>query len=173
LGFDFDLLWLSFDRPGRRLVDRLELQTRQSVHAERFTQRLRRGADEVVVSENLEFGAEVWRLTEKRGVDIVLDNVGATLGESVRALSHGGIAVVLGNLRGEAVSVSPALLIGKRLRAAGSGRGTIEDLHQALALLTAGFVKPVVSEVMRGEEAARAHSLLESRGAVRRVVVEG
>jgi hypothetical protein len=27
---------------------------------------------------------------------------------------------------------------------------------QALALLTAGFVKPVVSEVMRGEEAARA-----------------
>ena len=44
------------------------------------------GADEVIVSPDLAFSREVWRLTAKQGVDAVLENVvTGTLGESLRS----------------------------------------------------------------------------------------
>lgn len=131
------------------------------------------GADEVIVAKELAFGAEVWRLTGKQGVDVVLDNLGPTLGESLRSLGQGGIAVVLGNIGGESVPVSPGLLIGRRLRIAGSGRATFEDVRQSLALIAGGRVKPVIAEVLRFPEASRAHAMLDERAVEGRVLLQG
>lgn len=131
------------------------------------------GADEVVVAPKLDFGAEVWRRTEKRGVDVALENLGATLPETLRCLTHGGIAVVLGNIDGTAPPVSPGLLIGRRLRVVGSGMGTIDDIHQALALLRQGLVKPVISAIVPFAEVARGHALLDQRQVEGRVLMQG
>ena len=131
------------------------------------------GAADVVVAPDLAYSAAVWRLTGKRGVDIAIDNVGATLPETLRCMATGGIAVVLGNVGGEAVPVAPGLLIGRRLRVTGSGMGTLEDVRQSLAMLQAGMVKPVISATVKFSEAAAAHAMLEARSVEGRVVMQG
>ncbi len=81
------------------------------------------GAADVVVAKDLSYSADVWRLSGKRGVDIAIDNLGATLTETLRCMTQGGIVVVLGNIEGNAAPVSPGLLIGRRLRHRRLGHG--------------------------------------------------
>jgi acryloyl-coenzyme A reductase len=131
------------------------------------------GAEDVIVAKDLAYAAEVWRLTGKRGVDIAIDNVGATLPETLRCMAQGGIVVVLGNVSGNTVPVSPGLLIGRRLRVAGSGMATLEDVAHSLAMLQAGMVKPVIAATVKFSEAAKAHTLLEARAVEGRVLMQG
>lgn len=131
------------------------------------------GAEEVIISKDLAYSADVWGLTEKRGVDIAIDNVGATLAETLRCMTQGGIVVVLGNVGGDAVPISPGLLIGRRLRIAGSGMATLEDVQQSLAMLQAGMVKAVVSASVKFSEAPKAHAMLETRAVTGRVLMQG
>ena len=133
----------------------------------------RTGAHDVVVAKDGAFGAEVWRLTGKRGVDIALENVGPTLPEALRALTPGGIAVVLGNIGDDPVPVAPGLLIGRRLRVQGSGMAPVDEVREALALMAAGLVKPVISAVLGFAQAAEAHRMLEQRSVEGRVLLEG
>ena len=131
------------------------------------------GADEVVVARDGSYSAAVWQWSGKRGVDVAIDNVGASLPETLRCMTQGGAVVVLGNVNGDAVPVSPGLLIGRRLRVCGSGMATIEDVGHSLAMLAAGLVKPIVSASLKFSEAAKAHELIESRGAEGRIILQG
>jgi acryloyl-coenzyme A reductase len=131
------------------------------------------GAEHVVVSQRLAYSTEVWSLTQKQGVDLAIDNVGATLAETIRCLTQGGAAVVLGNVAGSAVPVTPGLLIGRRLRIAGSGMAPVDEVRQALAMLASGMIKAVVSHSMKFSEASNAHALIEARGAQGRLVLQG
>ena len=131
------------------------------------------GADEVVVSPDLNYSAEVWKLTGKQGVDIALENVGATLSETLRCMTQGGTVVVMGNIGTAVVNTTPGLLIGRRLRIQGSGSCTFEELRQSLALLASGAVKPVIAEQMKFTEAPRAHAMLDEKSIAGRIVMAG
>jgi acryloyl-coenzyme A reductase len=131
------------------------------------------GADEVVVAPDLAYSAEVWRLTGKQGVDIAIENVGATLPETLRCMTQGGIVVVLGNIGAANVTTTPGLLIGRRLRIAGSGSATFEDLRQALALLASGAVKPIIAANLKFSDAARGHALMDQKALAGRVLMQG
>jgi acryloyl-coenzyme A reductase len=132
------------------------------------------GADDVVVSPDLRFSGAVWRLTAKQGVEVVLDNVvTGTLGESLRSLGPLGIAVVLGNVGVTPLDVNPGLIIGRRLRIAGSGNATYEDVRRGLEMLARGQIQAQVGHVLPFPRAAEAHELLEGRGVVGRVVLRG
>ena len=131
------------------------------------------GAETVIAVPDLAYAAEVWRLTGKRGVDIAIDNLGATLPETLRCMTQGGIVVVLGNISGEPVPVSPGLLIGRRLRVSGSGMATLEDVQQSLAMVQAGMVRPIISATVKFSEAAKAHAMLEARAVEGRLVMRG
>lgn len=131
------------------------------------------GAEETVVAQDGSYAGAVWQWTGKRGVDVAIDNVGASLPETLRCMTQGGAAVVLGNVSGEAVPVLPGLLIGRRLRVCGSGMATIEDVGHSLAMLAAGLVKPVISASLKFTEAAKAHELIEARGVEGRIVMQG
>src|SRR5262249_55967910 len=66
------------------------------------------GADEVIVSPDLKFSGEVWRLTGKQGADVVLENVvTGTFGESLRSCAQLATVVVLGNIGARPVEVDP------------------------------------------------------------------
>jgi acryloyl-coenzyme A reductase len=131
------------------------------------------GAENVIAVPDLAYAAEVWRLTGKRGVDIAIDNLGATLPETLRCMTQGGMVVVLGNVSGVPVPVMPGLLIGRRLRISGSGMATLEDVQQSLAMLQAEMVKPIISATVKFSEAAKAHTMLETRAVEGRVVMRG
>jgi D-arabinose 1-dehydrogenase-like Zn-dependent alcohol dehydrogenase len=132
------------------------------------------GADEVVVSPDLKFSGDVWRLTEKQGVQAVLENVvSATFGESLRCLAPNGIAVVLGNTEMRKVEIDPGLVIGRRLRIEGSGNPTLQDVRRSLHLLGTGQVKPVIDRIVPFTCAAEAHASLEQRSISGRIVLKG
>jgi len=131
------------------------------------------GADEVIVAPDLKFSAQAWALTGKQGVDVAIDNLGATLPETLRAMAQGGTVVVLGNIDGKPVDVLPGLLIGRRIRVVGSGSGTLEDIRQSLAMLAAGQIKPVVSATLPFNEIRQAHALLDNKAVEGRVIMRG
>ena len=132
------------------------------------------GADEVIVSPDLKFSAEVWRRTNKQGVDVVLENVVTdTFGESLRSTAQNAIVVVLGNIGTKGVNVDPGLLIARRIRIAGSGNATYKDVRIALHLLATGAVKPMIGRVLAFPQAAEGHAMMEQRAVVGRVVLNG
>jgi acryloyl-coenzyme A reductase len=132
------------------------------------------GADEIVVSPDLKFSREVWRLTDKQGVEIVLENVvTGTFGESMRSLAQHGHVVVLGNIGVQPVEANPGLIIARRARISGSGSATFEDVRLALRLMAEGKVKPVISATLRFPDVAQGHRLMESRESVGRVMLSG
>ncbi|GAB7532548.1 zinc-binding dehydrogenase [Pseudomonas sp. 3A(2025)] len=130
------------------------------------------GAHDVVVSRG-DYSAQVWQLTGKRGVDVAMENLGSTLGETLRSMTLGGRVVVLGNVAPSAVPIAPGLLIGRRLKIQGSGSATLEELRTALALIAAGHVRPLIDRVLPFTEVAQAHALLESRQVNGRIVLSG
>jgi acryloyl-coenzyme A reductase len=132
------------------------------------------GADEIVVSPDLKFSAEIWRRTGKQGVDAVLENVvSSTFQESLRSCAQNAIVVVLGNISPHPAAFDPGLLIARRLRLAGSGNATHKDLRMALHLLATGRVKPIVDRILPFDRACDAHAAMERRDTIGRVILSG
>jgi D-arabinose 1-dehydrogenase-like Zn-dependent alcohol dehydrogenase len=132
------------------------------------------GADEVIVSRDLKFSGEVWRLTGKQGADVVLENVvTGTLNESLRSTAQHATVVVLGNIGARPVELDPGLVIARRIRIAGSGNATFKDVHTALHLLATKAVKPFIGRVLPFPQASEGHALMEQRAVTGRVVLQG
>jgi acryloyl-coenzyme A reductase len=132
------------------------------------------GADEVIVSRDLRFSGEVWRLTGRQGVDAVLENVvTGSLDESLRSCGRDAIVVVLGNIGVKDVKINPGLLISRRIRIAGSGNATFADMRLALDLIARGIVKPMIGRMLTFPEAALGHALMEQRAVVGRIILSG
>lgn len=69
------------------------------------------GCDEVILYTQKDFQAEVMRLTDKRGVDVVYDSVGAaTFMRSLDSLRPRGMMVSFGNASGPVPPFEPLLL---------------------------------------------------------------
>jgi NADPH:quinone reductase-like Zn-dependent oxidoreductase len=115
------------------------------------------GADVVIVRTEADWGKEIYRLTERRGVDLVVDNVGsATLNTSMRAAARGGRIVIVGNTSGPKAEIDIRFIFGKQIRLIGSTMGSHQDFRDVTAMIWAGRIKPVVDRVMplsRGKEA--------------------
>ncbi|WP_198018946.1 alcohol dehydrogenase catalytic domain-containing protein [Azorhizobium doebereinerae] len=132
------------------------------------------GAHEVVVSTDGAFSAEVWRLTGKEGVNVVLENVvSTTLGESLRSCAARAAVVILGNVEARPVSLDPGLVIGRRLRICGSGNATYGDVRLALHLMATGAVKPFIHAALPFRDVGEGHRLMESRKTIGRVLLKG
>ena len=115
------------------------------------------GADVVLDRSQVDWGKEIYRLTSKRGVDMVVDNVGkATLNASMLAVARGGRIVIIGNTTGPKTEIDIRYIFGKQISLIGSTMGSREDFRTVTSLLWAGRLKPVVDRVMplsRGKEA--------------------
>ncbi len=131
------------------------------------------GADDVVVSPDLDFSAEVRRRSFGEGVNLVLEIVGSgTFLQSLRSLAPGGRMVVIGNLETASVSLNPGLMIVKELTILGAYATTQGELQEAFELIQNGAVRPWVTEVLPLHEAAHAHQRLETRRVVGRLVLK-
>ena len=76
--------------------------------------------------------AEVRRLTDRRGVDVVVEHVGqATWDRSVRSLAAGGRLVTCGNTTGWEAALDLRFLFSRQLSLLGSYMGTKGELLQA------------------------------------------
>jgi acryloyl-coenzyme A reductase len=130
------------------------------------------GASDVVVwTEG--FGDQVKKLTDGRGVDVVLESVGGpTFDESMKSLAPGGRLVVVGNVLPSPVQFQLGVLILKELSIVGSVSSVKKDVEDALKLTAEGKIKPVVHDTLPLEEASRGHKLMSERATLGRVMLK-
>jgi NADPH:quinone reductase-like Zn-dependent oxidoreductase len=120
------------------------------------------GADFVLDRSKVDWGREMMRLTGKRGVDVVVDNVGrATINTSMRAVARGGRIVIIGNTSGPQAEIDIRYIFGKQISLIGSTMGTHQDFREVTALLWKGRLKTVMDSVIPLSEGREAYALLE------------
>lgn len=148
------------------------LTTAGSAEKCRFCEQL--GADAAINYREADFAEEVKRLTEGRGVDVILDMIGASyLQKNLASLAVEGrlvLIALMGGYKAESVNITPIML--KRLTFTGAtlrARPNADKAAIAEGLrrdvwpdLDTGALRPIVHATFPLEQAAEAHALMES-----------
>jgi len=130
------------------------------------------GADFGINHYKQKISEEVRKITNKEGVDIVLEHVGAaTWDESVKSLKPGGTLVTCGATTGPNVGIDLRFLYSRQLSLLGSYMGTMGELHEVLGHVFAGRLRPVVDRVFPLQELRAAHEYLEKSQMFGKIVV--
>ena len=130
------------------------------------------GADYVIDHYEQDISAEVKRITEKRGVDLVFEHVGAaTWPKSLESLTAGGRLVTCGATTGFDVKLDLRFLFSRQQSILGSYMGTMGELHRVLKFVFQGKLKPVIDRVFPMPEIAAAHRYLENQEQFGKVIV--
>ncbi len=132
------------------------------------------GADEGINhSETPDYHKEIYRLTNKRGVDIVVDSVGqATWAKSMKSLRKGGKLVTCGATSGPIAETNVNLLFWKQLEILGSTMGSRDELRTALKLVWNGTIRPTVDRILPLSKAQEAHEILEQGAQMGKLVLK-
>jgi NADPH:quinone reductase-like Zn-dependent oxidoreductase len=135
-------------------------------------QALRLGADIVFDHYRQKFGKEIRRLTEKRGVDVIVEHVGSeTWQQSLESLAPAGRIVTCGATTGYDVRIDLRYLFAKQYSILGSYMGTQGELHRVLRWIFAGKLSPVVDSVFPLQETRAAHLRMERKEHFGKIVV--
>jgi NADPH:quinone reductase-like Zn-dependent oxidoreductase len=130
------------------------------------------GADYGINHYQQKISQEVRKITNKEGVDIVVEHVGvATWEESMKSLKPGGTIVTCGATTGPNVSFDLRFLFSRQLNLLGSYMGTMGELHDVLSHVFAGRLKSVVDRTFPLKEARAAHEYLEASQMFGKVVL--
>jgi len=121
------------------------------------------GADYVIDHYKQKISEEVRKITNKDGVDIVVEHVGpATWDESMRSLKPGGTLVTCGATTGPHANIDLRFLFSRQLSLLGSYMGTMGELHEVMKQVFNGKLKLVVDKVFPLKEARAAHEYMQS-----------
>ncbi len=119
------------------------------------------GADIVVDrSKEDDWSKAVFLATEKRGVDVVVDNVGTTFPLSLRTLRKGGRLLTVGNSGGPRFEIDNRFIFAKHISIIGSTMSTLADFAEVMDLVVAGKLKPVLDKTFPLKNAAAAQERL-------------
>jgi NADPH:quinone reductase-like Zn-dependent oxidoreductase len=130
------------------------------------------GADETINHTREDIVAAVKRLTARRGADVVVEHVGAvTFPKSVVSCAKGGRIVTCGATDGYEPVLNLRHVFWRQLSILGSTLASKERLHQVMALVAAGRLRPVVDRVLPLADIATGHRLIESRAAFGKIVL--
>jgi NADPH:quinone reductase-like Zn-dependent oxidoreductase len=130
------------------------------------------GAHSVYDRTQGDWGQALFKATEGRGVDLVLDSVGQAIWSvCLRALGVGGRLVTFGATTGAAGETEIRLVFWKQLSILGSTMGTPEDYRRVMDLVFQGTLEPVIHAVLPLEEARKAHEILEAGDVFGKVVL--
>jgi NADPH:quinone reductase-like Zn-dependent oxidoreductase len=133
---------------------------------------LEHGADDVIVSPELDFAAQARHLTGGVGVDAVFNIVGQMAwAAALKSMAVGARHVFVGNLNAAPVSLRPAHAILKEMAFLGTDGVTRAEVRTLLELVRLGRLKPVVGGSLPLARAAEAHRAMESREACGRLVL--
>jgi len=120
------------------------------------------GADYGIDHYQQKISQEVRKITDKQGVDIVFEHVGAaTWEESMKSLKPGGTIVTCGATTGPNAAFDLRFLYARQLSFLGSYMGTMADLYEVLSHVFAARLKPVIDRTFALQETRAAHEYLE------------
>lgn len=105
----------------------------------------------------------IYKLTDKQGVDIVIDNVGqATLPDSIRSTRVGGRVLIVGNTSGYDAKIDVRQIFARQISIIGSTMGPHQDYVKVMDLVFSGKLKPVIGAVLPLSDIQKAHHMLEN-----------
>jgi NADPH2:quinone reductase len=140
------------------------------------------GADHAIDYRTQDFAAEALRLTDRRGVDVILDMVaGDYVAREVACLAEDGRIVIIAVQGGTKSGFDAGLVLRRRLTITGSTlRPRPVEFKASIArqlrehvwpLLEDGRVKPIVFKTFPAAQAAEAHALMESGAHVGKIIL--
>jgi putative PIG3 family NAD(P)H quinone oxidoreductase len=140
------------------------------------------GAHHVVNYREQDFVAEVLRITEGHGADVVLDMVaGPYVARELQCLAEDGRIVIIAVQGGVKAEIDAGLVLRRRLVVTGSTlrprpvafKGAIAQALRAQVwpLLGSGAVKPVIHSTFAAADAPLAHALMESNQHIGKIVL--
>jgi NADPH:quinone reductase-like Zn-dependent oxidoreductase len=98
--------------------------------------------------------------TNKRGVDMVVDNVGTTFMQSLRALRKGGRLLTVGNSGWPKFEFDNRYMFAKHLSIIGSTMSTLDDFKEVMDLVVIGKLKPIMDKAFPLKDATLAQERL-------------
>ncbi|HAL40226.1 MAG TPA: NAD(P)H-quinone oxidoreductase [Polaromonas sp.] len=140
------------------------------------------GADHAINYKTSDFAAEVKKLTNGQGVNVILDMVaGSYVSREVECLAEDGRLVIIALQGGVKAEFNAGLVLRKRLTITGSTlRPRSLEFKTAIAkalkemvwpLVASGAIKPVIHSTFAAADAAKAHVLMESNQHVGKIVL--
>ena len=120
------------------------------------------GADEVVDYSKEDIADRVKELTDGRGVDVVVDHVGAEFWPAaIGSLAPGGRYGICGVTTGYKAELQMGLMFLRHQTVFGVFMGRNGDLRQIVDVAARGTIKGIVDRTFPLEEAAEAHRVME------------
>jgi len=111
--------------------------------------------------KNPDWAKHVFEATGKRGVDVVIENVGAaTWKDSIRSLKGGGRLVTCGSTSGPIGETMIPLVFWKQVHIIGSTMANRKEFHDVMGQLFAGRLRAIVDEVVPLKDGAAAQQRL-------------
>ena len=130
------------------------------------------GATETINHETEDIAERIDELTDGRGVDVVVDHVGAaTWQDSLNSLVKGGRVVTCGATTGRHPETDINAIFWNQLEVIGSTIGTPGEMDDVLELVWDGAFEPEIRDVFPMSEADKAHELVETEDVFGKVVV--
>ncbi|HSK74480.1 MAG TPA: NAD(P)H-quinone oxidoreductase [Pyrinomonadaceae bacterium] len=137
-----------------------------------------------LIEKNPNYFAEIIKeKTDGKGVDVILDLVGAKyFGENLESLAFKGRLILVGLVGGAKAEFNLGIALSKRLKIIGTvlrsrsaeekAEATAVFAKEVLPLIEAGKIKPNLDKVFRFEDVREAHEYLESNKSFGKVVLE-
>ncbi len=130
------------------------------------------GADFVINRNTQRINRQILKITNRRGVDIVLEHSGAATWEtSVHCLKWGGTLVTCGATTGFNANLDIRFLWNKQQRYIGSHFGTTSEMIDSMKFVERGLIKPVIHDVISLKDIVRGHQMLEEGNLRGKIVV--
>lgn len=130
------------------------------------------GVDEVIDRSAEDWSKAVFTRTGRRGVDVVVDNVGKdTLFGSIRSVCKGGRILTVGNTSGPLAEVDLRYIFRKHISIIGSTMAPHSDFVTVMQLIFEGKLTPIISATYPLEQAAEAQRLMEAGDVFGKIVL--
>ena len=130
------------------------------------------GADILINYKKDEFDKRVRDITNKRGVDVVIDYIGAdTWVQSLRSARKGGRVLTCGATTGFAPQTDLRHIFYRQVRVIGSTMGSHKEFMDVMKCIFRGQLKPVIDRVLPLSEASQGHELIEKREVFGKIVL--
>jgi NADPH:quinone reductase-like Zn-dependent oxidoreductase len=131
------------------------------------------GADAVFDRAEEDYWDKIRAYTQQRGVDVVIEGVGAaTWAQSLRSLVKGGRLVNYGRTTGKIGETNISLLFWNQLRIIGSTMSSDREFMDVLKLIFQQKLHPVIDSVYPFEETAAAYAHLDAGGQFGKVIIQ-
>lgn len=131
------------------------------------------GADIVFNRKSEDYWKKIDAYTNNRGVDVVIENIGAaTWAQSLKSLVKGGRLVTYGRTTGSLAETDIRMIFWNQLSIIGSTMASQREFNKVMQLIFKGTLQPVIDSVFPLEEAGSAYERLQNGEQFGKIIIK-